>query len=149
MAVNNIPDGHRLVRHVPKRALERDPDDDQLVIGVLGNAFTLRKDEDALSAAESEFYVDVEHSIQPYAAANHFPTFMTVKKNDRFVVGGVEAIKAACAEFGLSLRVVTDPVPGHDAHASVRRYRDDSQELLDLLAAEAWCEIISLAPAGS
>lgn len=113
-------------------------------MGVLGVAFRLRPNEDALSAAEAEHYADVAHPDQPYAAASHFPSFMTVRKNDRFVVGKVQSIKDACSVFGCTVRIVTDPVEGHAAHASVRRYSDDSHELLDLLACEAWSEIIAL-----
>lgn len=122
-----------------------DPNDNSVVLGVLADAFRLRPtDGGALSAAHAEFYGTESHSNQPKAAIEKFKSVMTVKPADRFVVGQVGKIKLACSDFGLKVRIVTDPEPGHPAHASVRQFQDDKHELLELLASEAWSEIVAV-----
>lgn len=139
MAISPIPESHRLVRHVKKRSLATDPENPTVVIGILGDAFRLRPDEDSLSASWAEFFATEPDQVR--AAIEHFKTVYSVKKADRFAVGQVGEIKQACAEFGVAVRIVSEPMPKYDSHAAVRRYRDDNLELLEVLASEAWAQI--------
>lgn len=140
MTVKPLHNEHRLVRHVKKRQLARDPNDDSIVLGFLADAFRLRANDTSLSAAWPEFYAGGPEA-QVRAAIDHFKSVMSVRPNDRFAVGEVGVIKSACASFGLAVRIVHEPVAGHDAHAAVRRFKDDNSELLDLLASDAWAEM--------
>lgn len=139
MTVSPIPDDHHLVRHVKKRSLVTDPNDPSVVLGFSADAFRLKVDEEYLSASWAEFFQGEADQIQ--AAIDHFKTIYGVRPTDRFAIGQVAAIKAACATFGLSVRVVKEPMPHYDSHAAVRRYRDDNLELLEALASDAWAQI--------
>lgn len=139
MAISPIPEGHRLVRHVKKRSLATDPDNPAVVIGILGDAFRLKPGEESLSASWAEFFTGELDQIR--AAIDHFKTVYGVRNADRFAVGKVGEIKQACADFGIAVRIVSEPMPNYDSHAAVRRYRDDNLELLEVLASEAWAQI--------
>jgi len=140
LPTTNIPDPDHLLRHVKSRLVDRDPQTGA-AIGLLPQAFELTPDERGLSASWLEFFGDPA-SAQPAAAMAEFAAVYDVRKNDRFACGAVGDIKAACGRFNLKVRVVHDG-DGHPSHASVRRFGGASLELLDLLAAEAWAEIVA------
>lgn len=144
LSVLPIPDSDNLLRHVKPGLVIRDVDTGE-AIGVFPAAFELReKDgelEDGLSCAWLEFYQGGEIDRIDQAVAV-FKTIMTVKKNSVFVAGDVAAIKEACAQHGVSVRIVSEPEDDHDAHALVRRYRNGIPELQNLLADQAWSKIV-------
>jgi hypothetical protein len=53
----------------------------------------------------------------------------------------VAKIRAACASFGVKVRITHE---GDDfpSHAAVRQFHGATDELLDLLAGEAWAESV-------
>lgn len=67
---------------------------------------------------------------------------LSMKKTGRLAIGEVGTIKSACKAFGQSVRIVEEPEPGFPSHAAVRQFRDGDDELLQLLADEAWAEIV-------
>lgn len=135
--VSNLDDDNHIVRHVPWARLRKDEDDN--VIGFLGQAFALREGEASLSAAWLEFagHPTRDENIDSTIAA--FQATRNIKRKDRFALGNVAEIKSACLQRNQKVRVVHEPVPGFDAHAALRQYNNDD-ELLELLAAEAWSE---------
>jgi len=56
--------------------------------------------------------------------------------------GMMREITATCAERGHSIRIIHEPEDDNKAHAAVRRMPRDDEELVELLAAESWCELI-------
>jgi hypothetical protein len=116
-----------------------DPDDPSVVVGFSADAFRLKNGEESLSASWADFFEGEPDQVK--AAIDHFKSIYGVKGSDRFAVGNVAAIKAACSMFGLSVRIVREPMPDYDSHAAVRRYRDDNLEMLEALASGAWAQM--------
>ncbi len=144
MATKNLSDPDHLLRHVRAARVERDPDTGA-VLGLLPQAFELRPTDGGLSASWLEFFAG-SPSAQHAAAMAEFAGVFEVKKNDRFALGRVEEIRAACARFDVQVRVVHDG-DGYPSHASVRRLGGAPPELLDLLAGEAWARVVDPSPA--
>jgi hypothetical protein len=59
-----------------------------------------------------------------------------------FAIGRVGVIAATCAERNHRIRIMHEPEDDNKAHAAVRRMPRDDDELLELLAAESWSELI-------
>jgi hypothetical protein len=127
------------MRLVPYARVRRDEDDQ--VIGFLPQAFALREDEDYLSAAWIEFFKKPTHLQNIHATLKAFAAALKVRKSARFALGNVGTIKAACKQHGQSVRISHEPLDGFDAHASVRQINTDDDQLLELLASEAWAEM--------
>jgi hypothetical protein len=139
-----LPDEDCVVRYVAPRLVARDPDTRE-IMAVFPEAFRLREDEgNELSCAWLEFYPG-NREDQIGAAIAKFGTVLTVRKTSAFAVGKVGEVKAACAKFSVSVRVVHAPIeppePPHEAHSEVRRFNDSDEELLALLAEEVWAEL--------
>lgn len=143
MAIKPLEDDHHVVRHVPPARLRRDEDDN--VIGFNPQAFELNraKDEEYLSAAWLEYYGHETRELDLAAVVDDFRKVKQIKPSHRFAVGNVKIIKDACANWGQQVRVSHEPVDDFDSHASVRRFNSDNYEMLEMLAAEAWAEMVS------
>jgi hypothetical protein len=59
-------------------------------------------------------------------------------------VASVAGVKDACASFGSKIRVIHEPNKNNPnpAYTAIRNYRSDEIQLLQLLASEAWSEVI-------
>ncbi len=56
-------------------------------------------------------------------------------------MGNVGVIKEACATFNQKLRIIHEPNE-NPAYTAVRSYKSDELELLELLASEAWSDVV-------
>jgi hypothetical protein len=140
MKNEKLPPEHHVVRYVPFGKLRKDEDDNP--IGVLGAAFKLRDSEQYLSTTWLEYFAaprrdQITAAIQAIRASR-----LSVSAKSGFAIGRVGAIAATCAEHGHSTRIIHEPEDDNKAHAAVRRMPRDDEELLELLAAESWCELI-------
>ena len=134
-----IPSDDSILRWVRFRSLRKDADG--AVIGVLFDAFKLRPEDDgALSALWVEFFQS-EAGDQHQQAIAQFAKGVTFKKNDQFAKGKVSDIRDACQAYGVQVRIVHEPDGDLECHALVRRFNDTNDDLLELLAAEAWAEL--------
>ena len=142
-----VPDEDHVLRHVPKRAVEWDAEDPTVAKGFLYAAFTLRDGESELSSGWIEFpehQGSFDEKLKQTKLAFH--QALNIKKNDRFALGNVGAIKGACQAFNVTVRITHEPDGDFTCHAAVRRFRDDNRLLLDLLASEAWAQMHTVAP---
>ena len=140
MTDQSLPDPDHLLRYVRKRSLIRK---DGEVLGVLADAFKLKDNEVGLSAAWIEFHGgSADEQIAQSKTA--FTKVLKIGPNDRFVRGQVRTIKGACFGFGCQVKIVRDPEPNFPSHAQVMNFRDEKDELLELLATEAWAEILDV-----
>lgn len=133
------------MRHVQPRALRRNEGGE--VVGFLYTAFQMREDEDYLSAAWVEYGEKATHAANLSATIAAFQANRTIRPSHKFAVGNVGRIRSACAEHRQRVRISHEPIDDFDAHASVRQYNDKADELLELLAEEAWAEMHALPPA--
>lgn len=84
-----------------------------------------------------EFY-EGDAQAQLGACVDGLKSALTVKASGAFIIGNVKAIRDAGALYGPRPRILHEPELNHNAHAAVRLLNDDSDELLSLLADEAW-----------
>lgn len=140
MKVRKLPPEHHVVRYIPWSKLRKDENDK--VLGVLGVAFQLRPGERALSATWLEYFAG-EREVQIIAAV-HAVRASDLKPGAKsgFSIGKVAVITTACANRGHKVRIVHEPGVDNKAHVAVRRMPGDDAELLEILAAEAWAELV-------
>jgi hypothetical protein len=110
-------------------------------IGFLPEAFQLRDGEDGLSASWVQHFQG-EKRVAVAAAMEEFAGVFEVKRKDRFALGAVGAIKAACAGEGVKVRIVHDGKV-YGSHAAVRQFSAATFELSALLATEAWAAMVA------
>jgi hypothetical protein len=140
---SKIPINNHVIRYVPWSKLRKNEDDE--VIGILGEAFKLRENEKSLSATWLEYFQHTIREDQIVEAvkamrANGSPV---VKPKSGFALGKVNDIQSACIERKVkNVRIVYSPSDNNEAHVSVRSLPGDDSRLLELLAEEAWAELI-------
>ena|SRR6266446_7544977 len=137
--ITNLPNEDHVMRYVPWGRLRKDEDDN--VLGFLGDAFKLKPDEDSLSVNWLEcFDGDREAKIQ--ASVKTFRNTLTVGTKSAFGIGNVGKIKDVCRANGANVRIVYEPRADNKSHSGIRRLPRDDSTLLDALAADAFVELI-------
>jgi hypothetical protein len=141
MATKYLPDEDHVVRHINSQLLIRDVADH--VIGCFPQAFERRPAEKYLSASWLEFFPGNKHE-RTIAVVGAVAKARTVKPAHGFALGNVAEVKDACASFGSKIRVIHEPNKNNPntAYTAIRNYRSDEVQLLQLLANEAWSEVI-------
>jgi hypothetical protein len=138
MATKYLPHEHHVVRYVPWARLRKDEDDN--VVGVLGGAFKLRTDEDYLSATWAEYF-DGNHDECVAAAVKVIrASKIDVKPRSGFAIGKVDDIRSICFADSrqYKIRVIHERATDNVAHTAIRRWPRDNDDLLELIAEEAW-----------
>ncbi len=141
MATKYLPDEDHVVRHVNSQLLIRDNADQ--VIGCFPQAFELRPSETYLSASWLEFFPGTTEQRQAAVIAA-VAVARTVKPTHGFAFGNVGEVKEACATYGMKIRVIHEPAKTNPnpAYTAIRNYRSDDLELLQLLASDAWSQVV-------
>jgi hypothetical protein len=141
MKVKKLPFDHHIVRYVPWGKLRKDENDQ--VLGVLGEAFQLRPTEKALSTTWLEYFAgdrpaQITAAVQAIRASKLSPG-----GKSGFAITKVAALSKACeVRTNRKIRVVHEPEDDNKAHVSVRQFPRDDMELLELLAADVWSELV-------
>ena len=146
---DSIPDDNHILRYVSPSRLRKDEDDK--VIGILGEAFKRREGEDNLSANWLEYFPG-SHDEQVTDTIKEIRKHIVVKPRAGFAIGKVGDIKAVCADKrGRKIHVVSYPTQKktldgksykNESHVAVKSLPADDMELLELLATEAWCHLV-------
>lgn len=140
MTGQKLPPNDHVIRYVPWSRLHKDEDDN--VVGILGDAFKLRDNEKALSATWLEYFPG-ERQAQLAAAVQAIrASSLKVGSKSGFAIGEVAAVIAAGASRRHKIRIVHEPEEDNMAHVAVRRMPRDDPELLELLAEKAWAELV-------
>jgi hypothetical protein len=142
MPTTYLPDEHHVVRYVPWARLRKDENDN--VIGVLGAAFRLREDEEYLSATWAEFSEGERPECIVSAVKIIRASALQVTTRSGFAVGNVGRVKAVCLsdQKRHRIRVSHEAEDDNRAHVALRGWPRDNEPLLDLLAEDAWSEIV-------
>lgn len=129
------------MRYVAPSRLRKDENNN--VIGILGAAFQLREDEEGLSTTWIEYFPGT-HQQQVEDAVHILRSSIIVRPKSGFAIGKVADILSACnlRKMPKKTKIIYMPTPNNTAHAEVRSMPYEDQELLDLLAAETWSELI-------
>jgi hypothetical protein len=141
MSTVYLPEPDHCVRYVPWARLRKDEHDN--VIGILGAAFRLRDDETYLSATWVEFFPGPDHRYQLEAAVRAIrASKISVRPKSGFAVGCVSEIKKACINDPKQhkLRIIHEAETDNPAHAALRGWPRDNDDLLNLLAEKVWCD---------
>ena len=139
MSSQYVPDTDHLARRVSYTKQLRDAEDN--LLGCMSAAFELRPDEKFLSATWLEFFVGKRHeqiaqSIVATAGGSKLP------KSTAFAIGNVKKIKKACEIGGVRIRVINEPDGNNLAHVALKHWPRDEQELLAIIAGDAWSETV-------
>lgn len=142
MPIVYLPDDHHCLRYVPWARLRKDEHEN--VIGVLSAAFRLRDDEEYLSATWIEyspgtFRGQIEASVKIIRASE-----IAVTPRSGFAIGNVSRIKSACLEDTRKhrIRIIHEAEDDNVAHAALRGWPRDNEDLLSLIAEDVWCDSV-------
>jgi hypothetical protein len=136
-----IPDDDHVIRYVPWSRLRRNGNDE--VIGVLGEAFRLREvDKGKLSVTWIEYFDQNGDELLIQAVRAIRASRLVVQPKSGFAKGNISKIEAACSKHNTKIKVVHSPGPDNCAHASVIGLPEDNSELFELLASEAWADLV-------
>lgn len=133
---------HRVVRYVPWARLRKDENDNP--IGVIRAAFELRPVDDYLSATWAEFFSGNDSEQIRYAIVAIRGSNLKPKPKSGFAVGIVDEISKCCSshEKPARIRFVHEEEDDNAAHAALRGWPRENDDLLDLIADEVWNELI-------
>jgi hypothetical protein len=67
---------------------------------------------------------------------------LDIKTKSGFAIGNVDNISAVAADHNHSIRILHEPEDDNKAHVAVRRWPREDMALFELLAAEAWSELV-------
>jgi len=135
----NLPNEDHVMRYVPWGKLLKDEDDN--VLGFLGEAFRRRPDEEALSVNWLEYFAG-EREVKIEASVKTFRSSLKVGPKSAFGIGNVARIKQLCRTRGANVRIVYEPEDNNQSHSGIRRLPRDDDMLLDALAADSFLELI-------
>jgi len=137
-----LPPNHHIVRNVPWGKLRKDENDPEKVIGVLGEAFKLRPGEEALSTTWLEYFAGIRQEQIISAIHAMRASKLEIKTKSGFAMGNVGNIAGVASANTYSIRVLHEPEDDNKAHVAVRRWPPDDMVLFELLAAEAWSDLV-------
>lgn len=138
-----IPEDNHVIRYIPWSKLRKD--ENNKVIGILGEAFKPRpSDKEGLSAAWVEYSQNDSHQNKIEETIKILRNSeLVVKPKSGFAIGKVLDIKSSCRKIkNIEVNAIYKPSPKNEAHVEVRRLPQDDSELHELLAEEAWAELI-------
>jgi hypothetical protein len=137
--ITNLPDKDHVMRYVPWGKLRRDEDDN--VVGFLGEAFKLRPSEDYLSVNWLE-YSGGDRQAKIQASVRTFRRTLNVGPKSAFGISNVDKIKEVCRARGHTVRITYEPTDDNLSHSGIRRIPRDDDILFDALATDAFAELI-------
>ena len=136
-----IPNDNHVMRYVPWNRLRKDENDN--VIGILGEAFALRDGEEGISSTWIEYFSGNQVS-QITQAVHKNRKCLKVTPKSGFAIGKVEDILSECNKNNKSkkIRVVYMPNNCNKAHIEVKPMPHNDALLLELLASDTWSQLI-------
>lgn len=140
MTGRKLLDVERVVRQIGWAKLRKDAENN--VLGPSYNAFILRDGEEYLSVVWCEYF-DGAKDVQRDCAIHQLRNARQVGAKTHYWIAAVGDIKKIMISAGCRPRFIHEPVANIASHAAVRRWRDASDDLLELLAADCISELVS------
>lgn len=147
LSKQTIPDGDHMMRFVPYKQQQRDPDTDEFM-GILGTAFSVREsDKGGLSLTWLEHYGPHERSTVEMAASAFRDTLREKKLGGKsyFAVGLAGLTRTTAAQYDKQIRIVHAPDGPNTGHVELHRFSDEDRRLLDALSLEVYVDHIPVA----
>lgn len=135
-----LPLHDHVMRYVSWNKLRKNENDE--VIGILGEAFKMRDSDKSLSTTWLEYFLGSREEQITAAVRAVRASKLEVKPKSGFAIGEVGAIQADCAALNYKVRIFHEPEDDNEAHAAVRSLPRDDMELLERLATGAWADWI-------
>lgn len=142
MSPIKLPPEFHIVRHASWTKLRKDDNDPERVIGVLGEAFKMRPVDTYLSTTALEYFPGDRQRKITCAVQAMRASSLTIPSKSGFAIGNISKISEAAATKEYKLRILHEPADDNKAHVAVRRFPPDDMELFELLAADAWSEVV-------
>lgn len=140
MPTKSIPEDHHVVRYCRPHWLVANGDK----ITVIPQAFMLREKEPYLSISWLERQAGDRSARLRDLVQRTRVKFKNAGKKDAFAIGKVSVIKSACASHGQRVRILHEEKDWNPSYAALRRYSSEDSELLELLASDAWADLVLL-----
>ena len=119
-----IPADNHILRYIKWNNLCKD--ENNVVIGVLAEAFKERDTESYLSANWLEYFPGNQQQ-QTICAVQELRKCFRVKPKECFAIGKVGDIKSACAKYNtVKIHIVSKPTNANKSHVSVKMYPNDN-----------------------
>jgi hypothetical protein len=140
-----IPDDNHVIRHIPWNKLRKNEND--AVVGILGEAFKMSEKENYLSANWLEYFSG-SHDEQVISTIQEIRNCLVVRPKSGFAIGKVDGIKTLCSEKrNRKIRIVYSPSTTkagytNSTHVAVQSLPEEDMELFELLATEAWSHLV-------
>ena len=147
MSNGPIPDDAHLLRFVPFKEQERDPETGEFR-GILGTAFSIREtDHGGLSVTWVEHYGPHGTSGVEIAASAFRDSLLSKKIGGKayFAAGLAGKTRETATQHNKTIRIVHAPDGPNTGHVELRRFSDDDRRLLDALAMEVFAEHFAVA----
>ncbi|MDK2769810.1 MAG: hypothetical protein KYX69_19075 [Sphingomonas sp.] len=139
--IKPLANSDHVMRYIAPGRQMRDFSTDALV-GIFPAAFELREvDQGALSVTWIEYFGGRSASHCAKAAAQIQKSFKKSKASQVFAIGNVGAIKESGNKDKCAVRVSHEPTANNPAHSSIRRFTNENEYLLSLLASEVFTDL--------
>jgi hypothetical protein len=134
MATTYLPPEHHVIRYVPWARLRRD--ENEQVIGDNEEYLSATWLEYFPAASRQQMIIDAVHCIRA--------SKIDVRPRSGFAIGQVQKIQARCLADpkAYKIRVVHEPEDDNPAHTALRRWPENNDQLLELLALDEWSETL-------
>ena len=143
MPSKKLPADNHILRFASATRLQFD--DEGNVIALLPQAFRLRENEQNLSVTWIEYYSgsrqgQIEQAVQAFRRSMNNPP----RSSSAFGMAEVGVVEQTCLRHKrpANVRILHNPMDSNPAHAAIHRYPPNDEELMELLASEAFCEIV-------
>ncbi len=136
-----VPNEDHVMRYVPLMRLAHDEEADMYTL--TWTAFELREtDKGGLSTTWVEHYGLKSTATYGKAASAYRASLSSKKLGAKaiFAVGNAGSMRRACTAYGKNIRMVSAPDGPNTGHVEIRRFTDDDQRLLDMLASDVFTE---------
>lgn len=139
MSSKSIPNKHHIIRYASWTKLLKD--EDLNVLGVLHTALELRDGEKYLSATWVEYF-NGQPQDQFMSAVRAIRNSIDAKPKGGMAKANVGKLHELCGAKDSRIRIVTERSKANPAHAGIHRLPQDNIDLLELLAVEAFSNVV-------
>lgn len=133
----NLPNDAHIIRYISYTRLRFD--ENQCPVGVIGEAFRRKPEEDGLSVTWIEaFSENGDH--QRWAAVSAMRATIKVGTKSAFAWAVTGIVRDICIQRNSKIRIIHAPEDGNPGHTEIRQIPRDDDVLLDMLASEAFID---------
>jgi hypothetical protein len=138
-ASKEIPSEYSVMRYAGRNRIIIE---DDKVVGFFPQAFALRPDEEYLSVTWIEYFKGAPDEQRVRAIKAFRRSFPGVGKQSAYAIGNVGKVRDECVARSHRVRILHEPEDENKGHCAIRRFPRDDSDLLQVLSADVFTEII-------